>query len=146
MRTERLAAANIALIYKLWKEYSEAINSGNMESWIALWHSDSIQMPPDMPQLCGKAEIRKYAEALGNRFPTEFAINPDVVQILGDHAYSHGTFSCLVTLGEGEKKRISGKFLSVLKKQEDGFWKILVDCFNYDGVLEPDDPGFIPQK
>ena len=141
MRTERLEVTEIAKIYALWKEYAAAINSGNMERWIALWHSDSIHLPPNGPHLCGKAEIRKHAEAQAERYSNEITINPDVVHIRGDHAFSHGTFSSLFAIVGGEINQICGKFLAVLKKQNDGAWKILVDYLNYDNTLGRDDPG-----
>lgn len=136
MRKERLDAAEITQLYSLWNEYAEAINTNNVEQLILLWCNDGIHMPPDFPKCLGKAEIRKHIE---NQITKGFSINLDVVHIIGDHAYSHGTFSSMLGLRKGSAvKRISGKFLSVLKKQDDGFWKILIDCFNYDNAMEQD--------
>ncbi|MDJ0751883.1 MAG: hypothetical protein QNJ45_00080 [Ardenticatenaceae bacterium] len=62
------------------------------------------------------------------------AIYPDGVEVLGNQAYSHGTYGYTLTPKEGgDTMRIDGKFLTVFEKQPDGSWKMLVDCFNYDG-------------
>jgi uncharacterized protein (TIGR02246 family) len=136
MRTERVEAADVAQIYQLWNEYAAAINTQNMERWGALWSENGIQMPPDAPQCSGKEQIRKLVQTQFNQSHTKLSIHPEVVCVFGNQAYSHGTFSSHVTSRGGGKKRISGKFLTVLKKQDDGSWRILVDCFNYDGAVE----------
>jgi ketosteroid isomerase-like protein len=58
-------------------------------------------------------------------------IQPEEVRILGDRAYSHGTYELeMAPKAGGEPQRYSGKFLDVLEKQIDGSWKIAIDCHN----------------
>jgi ketosteroid isomerase-like protein len=53
--------------------------------------------------------------------------------ILGDQAYSHGTYEFDMASKEGgETRSYSGKFLDILEKQVDGSWKIAIDCQNYN--------------
>lgn len=140
MITERIEAADVARIYKLWNEYAAAINARNPERLIELWQRDSLQLPPNGPQCRGKDEIQEYIETQSIRFRTAFSINPDIVQVLGEHAYSFGSFSySAAPEGNGKSFPIHGKFLSILKKQTNGSWKILVDCFNYDDSCKRDD-------
>jgi uncharacterized protein (TIGR02246 family) len=140
LRTERVEAADVAQIYQLWNEYAAAITSGDLEQRISLWCDNGLQMPPGASQCSGKEQIQKAVQAQSNQSHTKLSIHPDVVCVLGDQAYSYGTFSfLLITREGGAAKKISGKFLSVLKKQDDGSWKILVDCFNYDSTMERDD-------
>jgi len=139
MRTERLEATDVAQIYKLWKEYCAAINSKNVERWIALWCNDGIQMQPDAPQRFGIEQIQKLIRSQFDQSHTKLSIDTEVVCVFGDQAYSHGAFSSLATSRRGGTKRIFGKFLTVLKKQDDGAWRILVNCFNYDSAKEQDD-------
>jgi ketosteroid isomerase-like protein len=139
MKPERLKAADVAQIYKLWNEYSAGINSENLEHWIALWCKDGIQMPPDTPQRTGKDEIRKLEQIQFDKLERKLSVNPEVVHIFGELAYTHGTFISQVMPKNVEDKttiRRTGKFLTILEKQGNGSWKILVDCFNYDSALE----------
>ena len=139
MRTERVEAADVAQIYKLWNEYSAAISSKDLERWMALWSENGIQMPPDAPQCSGKAQIQEFLQAQFDQSLTKLSINPEVVRILDDRAYTHGSFISMVTSKEGADKitiQRSGKFLTVLEKQADGSWKILIDCFNYTSPVE----------
>lgn len=139
MITERLEAKEIAQIYKLWNEYADAINARNTEQIISLWHKDGVQLPPDAPQNAGKEKIQELLQARFNKHHSTFSINPEVVRILGTQAYTYGSFTSSLTMKKGENKITSlrkGKFLTVLWKQVDGSWKILVDCFNYNEPAE----------
>jgi ketosteroid isomerase-like protein len=58
-------------------------------------------------------------------------IQTEEVRILGDRAYSHGTYTFDMTPKEGgATSSVSGKFLDILEKQADGSWKIAIDCHN----------------
>ncbi len=112
-------------------EYIGAIRDGDMERWIALWIPEGKQMPPNAPARVGLEQIRAGNQPLMELFNTEMAVFPEEVRILGDHAYTHGNYDYSLTPKEGGRAIIgSGKFLTILKKQADGSWKIAIDCFN----------------
>ena len=136
--TVRMKNINVALIYELWDEYAAAANAGDFERWMSLWIEDGIQMPPDVPRRVGKAEIRKEMQPTFDLFNmSEMTIQTEEVRILGDRAYSHGTYTFDMTPKEGrETKSYSGKFLDILEKQVDGSWKIAIDCHNYNMPVE----------
>jgi len=131
---ERVQVADVAQVYELWNEYAAAANDGDMERWIALWIDDGIQMPPGAPRRVGREQIRREMQLLFDHFDTrKMIIQPEEVRILGDRAYSHGTYEFEMAPKEGgETKSHSGKFLDILEKQVDGSWKIAVDCRNFD--------------
>ena len=132
--TVRMKNIDVALIYELWDEYAAAANAGDFVRWMSLWIEDGIQMPPDVPSRVGKAEIRKEMQPTFDLFNTsKMTIQTEEVRILGDRAYSHGTYTFDMTPKEGrETKSYSGKFLDILEKQVDGSWKIAIDCHNYN--------------
>jgi uncharacterized protein (TIGR02246 family) len=128
---ERTRNIDVAQIYELWKEYAAAWCAGDMERWIALWTDDGIQMPPGAPRNVGKEHIRTANQPGMDQNDYEMTINPDEVQVLGDWAYSHGTYESEMTpKAGGETKEYSGKFLDILEKQADGSWKIAIGCYN----------------
>ena len=130
--------SDVAQVYKLWNEYAAAANDGDMARWIALWSDDGIQMAPGAPRRVGKAEIRREMQPLFDLFDTsKMIIHTEEVRILGDRAYSHGTYEFEITPKEGGKtKSCSGKFLDILEKQVDGSWKIAIDCHNCNAPSE----------
>jgi uncharacterized protein (TIGR02246 family) len=133
-KMERNLVSDVAQIYKVWKEFAAAINDGDINHLTSLWIEEGIRMPPDVPRSVGLPQIRISIEPIFEKFKfDEFTVNPDEVHVLGDQAYSHGSYCTSMTpkIG-GETIEVSGKYLTILTKQADGFWKIAVDCFNSD--------------
>lgn len=135
---ERVQIADVAQIYELWKCYADAASDGDMERWIALWVEDAIQMPPGAPSRVGKAEIRRAMRPLlESSGICKVIIEPEEVRIVGDRAYSHGTYAFERAPEQGGETQIySGKFLDILEKQVDGSWKIAIDCHNCSSTPE----------
>ena len=131
---ERTKVSDVAQIYELWNEYAAAANAGDLEHWMSLWTDEGIQMAPDAPRRVGKEQIRAGMQPGFDLFiMSDMVINTEEVQILGDKAYSHGTYTFDMTPKEGgETTSLSGKFLDILEKQADGSWKMAIDCHNYN--------------
>lgn len=131
--SEADVAADVAQVREVWNEYEASVNAEDLERWSALWIENGVQMPPDEPRHIGKELILAAAEPGFELFDfEEFTINPDEIQILGDQAYSHGTYGFSMTPNEGgDTIEVNGKFLTILQKQSDGSWKLAVDIFNY---------------
>jgi uncharacterized protein (TIGR02246 family) len=92
-------------------------------------------MPPDTPQRVGKEQIRGGMKPGFDLFiMSNMVINTEEVRILGDRAYSHGTYTFDMTPKEGgETMSLSGKYLDILEKQVDGSWRMAIDCHNFNG-------------
>ena len=131
---ERTMASDVAQVYELWNEYVAACHAGDLDRWMSLWIDDGRQMPPDTPQRVGIEQIRAGMQPGFELFiMSNMVINTEEVRILGDRAYSHGTYVFDMTPKEGgETTSFSGKFLDILVKQADGSWKIAIDCHNYN--------------
>lgn len=125
---------DLVQVYKLWDEYATACNTGDVKRWMSLWTEDAIQMAPDAPPRIGKEQIRHAMHPSFDLFDMrDMIINTSEVRILGDTAYSHGTYTFEMTPKEGgETMKLWGKFLDILVKQADGSWKIAIDCQNYN--------------
>lgn len=135
---ERDMVTDVAKVHQLWDEYIDCMHSGDIEHWMSLWTEDGIQMPPDVPRRMGVEQIRAGMQPGFELFNmSNTIINTEEVCVLGDCAYSHGTYTYEMTPKEGgETMFISGKFLDILVKQVDGSWKIAIDCHNYNQPAE----------
>jgi uncharacterized protein (TIGR02246 family) len=115
----------------IWKEYSESLNSGDLERWLALWTEDGVQMPPDEPAIAGKDNIRARNEAVLDKFTLDIGVTNQEVEAAGDFAYSRGTYKARLMPKEGGAPvAVNGKYLTILARQPDGSWKIHRDIFN----------------
>ncbi len=63
--------------------------------------------------------------------PTDaFSVLPKEIVIMGEHAYSMGTYVVDFAQGKGKTHRVDGKFISILRRQEDGSWRIFRSMTN----------------
>ena len=122
---------DMALIHELWVEYASALMAGDMDRWISLWSSGGIEMQPAGLCLSGIEQIGAARQPVIDLFDTEMTILPENVHLLGDCAYSYGTYKYAITPKEGgESINDAGMFLTILKKQANGSWKIAITCCN----------------
>lgn len=118
-------------IEDVWREYSASLNAGDLNRWMSLWTEGGIQMPPGEPPLVGKNEIRARNEAVLDQFEFDISIANHEVETVGDWAYSRGVYQATLTPKRGGQSiDVDGKYMTILKKQPDGSWKIHRDVFN----------------
>lgn len=116
-------ATDKAAILEIWSTYSSSRVAGDAATWLNLWDKKGIRMPPGVPAL----DYKTFAPGTPERFakpPASMEINAEEIVVTGDWAYSRGTF----TVNEA----VEGKFLSILRRQEDGSWRIYRDAFNFN--------------
>lgn len=121
-----------AAVQDIWNKYSAAMNAENSDFWISLWDENGIQMPPNAPAVVGKPAIEKGIRESYQALDWEkFTIYLEEVKVAGDWGFARGTYSASISpKAEGETVFIDGKYLTILKRQPDGSWKIFRDCFN----------------
>ena len=128
------AEADITKIKEALNQYAVACNSGNFDSWISLWDNDAVQMPPNAPPIEGKEKIMEENKSGFEQMNLEITItNIEEIQTSGDFGFSRCSYTLAVSPKTGGEKIIAepdGKDLAVYKRQSDGSWKILYDCFN----------------
>lgn len=128
---EQRQASAVTAAGAIWKEYTESLNSGDIERWLALWTEDGVQMPPDEAAIVGKDKIRARNEAVLDKFTFDIGITNQEVEAGGDWAYSRGTYRAkLLPKAGGRPIAIDGKYMTILARQPDGSWKIHRDIFN----------------
>jgi uncharacterized protein (TIGR02246 family) len=126
---QRVSAASAA--EAIWKEYSESLNSGDLERWLDLWTEDGIQMPPDEPPVVGIDSIEARNGAMLDKFTVDIGITNQELETAGDWAYSRGTYKArLMPKNGGRPISIDGKYMTILARQPDGTWRIHRDIFN----------------
>ncbi len=123
-----------AKIKEALKQYEVAVNSGDFEGWISLWDEDGVQMPPNAPPLHGKVEIVAGNKPWFDDLHVDLTVTSvDEVWASGDLGVTRCTYSASEHPKADEKSVTfspDNKALTVWKRQADGSWKILYDCFN----------------
>ncbi|MEM7780554.1 MAG: SgcJ/EcaC family oxidoreductase [Pseudomonadota bacterium] len=120
-----------AAIAALWGSYEDALAAGDIDAWLSLWTQDGIQLPPGEPAVAGIEALRTRNGAALAAFNVTMEITLEETEILGDFAYSQGSYTAqFQPKGGGDALNVDGKFLSIMKRGEDGTWRIYRDMFN----------------
>ncbi|MEM6817450.1 MAG: SgcJ/EcaC family oxidoreductase [Pseudomonadota bacterium] len=123
--------ADHAAIDTLWANYAAAAKAGDIDAWLSLWTEDGVQMPPNEPSVFGAEQLRERNGAALAMFAVDMRISNEETQVMGDWAYSRGTYVGTFTPKDGGAAiPVDGKFLTIFKRQSDGGWKIHRDAFN----------------
>ena len=116
------------------RKYAAYCNSGDLESWIALWEVNGCQMPPDAPSRVGVDAIRKAMQPAFEGMNLKLdLVNVDEATVFGDIGLTRCTYSLTATpKGGGDVIALmpDGKALTLYRRQSAGSWKISYDCFN----------------
>jgi uncharacterized protein (TIGR02246 family) len=113
-------------------EWARAAKVGNGEAIAALYASDAVLLPPGEPMVKGDA-AKKYWVDFANGFSGPTELNTMAVEGGGDVATAIGTYKMSLTPKKAGAKPLpteEGKYLEVLKRQDDGSWKLIYDMWS----------------
>lgn len=104
------------------------------EGIVAIYTSDAVLMPPNMPAQEGSAAIRTWMSDFFTQFTIdEFQLRTEEIEVAGDWAYRRGAFEMTTTpTAGGDPVQDAGKFIEIWQRQADGSWKMSHDMWNTD--------------
>lgn len=127
-----LSSEDEAAIRALDAEWSRAASAGDGNAVAALYTSDATLLPPMEPPRQGEAAGKYWIDVLGAfSGPTE--LTTTAVEGRGDLAYSVGGYRQTLTPKKAGAKAMpteEGKYVTIVKKQADGSWKIVYDMWS----------------
>jgi uncharacterized protein (TIGR02246 family) len=114
--------------------YTLAVETGDVDLYVANYTDDGVQIPPDSPTRIGSEQIRAAIEPALTQFDVVCPIYPQEAKVIGNWAFGRCDWSLSLTPKEGgATTTFDGKGLDVLKRQADGSWKYYISCWNYNG-------------
>jgi len=124
------SAADRTAIRQSDENFTKLINAKDWKGALALYAEDAIELPPNQAAVQGKAAIQAWLEA----FPPFSNFQEQSLEIEGqtDLAYDRGIYSMTLTPAGAAPIIDRGKYLTILRKQADGTWKVVRDIFNSD--------------
>jgi len=116
-------------------QWLNAAQAKDVDTVLSFFADDASRFPPNASIITGKEAIRaRVSEAYsGPRVAISWQTTKVEVAGSGDLAYSHGTYEETVNDPEGNPVTERGKWVTILKKQPDGSWKVVIDIWNSDG-------------
>ena len=127
-----LSSADENNIRALDAAWAKAATAGDGPAIAALYDPNATLLPPGEPMVKGEAAKKYWMDfAKGYSGPTQ--LNTQSVEGSGDLAVAVGTYRMTLTPKKAGAKPLptdEGKYVEVLKRQDDGSWKILHDVWN----------------
>jgi uncharacterized protein (TIGR02246 family) len=130
--TAALSDQDKAAIRAVDTEWARAAKVGNGEAIAALYAPDATLLPPGEEMVKGDA-AKKYWVDFANAYSGPTELNTMTVEGGGGVASAIGTYSMTLTpkkAGAKPMPKEEGKYIEVLKRQDDGSWKIIYDIWN----------------
>lgn len=121
-------------LMKLSKDWSELVETKDIDLILEGWADDAVMMAPGMPPLRGKEAIKAYVTE-GLKIPG-YKIRWEPLEVhvsdCGDMAYMIERNEIIVNDSLGNPVASYNKTITVWRKQEDGSWKNVIDMWNSD--------------
>ncbi len=117
--------ADVQAIKKSCEDFLKACVAKDAKAVAALMTETAVYADENVPLLQGKEAIQKYHQRTFDQFDFEFTLPVADAQAFGDFGVARGSFTLkLIPKGTGlASSRVSGNWMTVLKRQGDGSWK-----------------------
>ena len=103
---------------------------GEWEPYLECFAEDAILMVPNFPSHIGLDAIRTF-QNMPPYHTFDIKSKIEEIQVCGEWAFLRKTqLGTMTPVNGGEPQKIDGKFITILKKQTDGSWKIWRDIWN----------------
>ena len=126
-----MAAQNLArVVYRHEEAYAstdaflEAYSRGDAAACAAFYTSDATVLPGDRPVASGREEIKALFAGIFEQRVRKLTLIPGEVSCDGDLAYEIGTAILEVPQSDGSLLFDERRYLTVLKRQSDGSWRM----------------------
>ena len=129
-----LSDTDVAAIQQVAADMSQTARTGDWDRMVELFTDDAIRMPPNAPVEHGRETIRAHFGAVDSI--TQWTVHESEIHGEGDLAYMQEAYTITAFLaGMPGSMTYTGKSLSILRRQPDGTWLIVMDIWNSDEPL-----------
>jgi uncharacterized protein (TIGR02246 family) len=124
---------DIAEIQALYKGYFKSAEAGDLDKFISFFDDNAIRSEPGMQAIIGKEAIKERFGVLFSVADNSLTLIGDrIIEVCGDMAYGYNEVTLTSKPKDGSPViKTDMKVLTILKRQDDGSWKIYIDSFNY---------------
>jgi uncharacterized protein (TIGR02246 family) len=115
-------------------EWGKAMQAKDVDKSISFYAEDAILLGDKAPAMTGRENIRKEFQTMLSQPSGTVAFTNAGVEVArsGDIAWDYGTYKYAGIDKSGKPMSVTGKYLTVWKKQSDGTWKAVGDMDNRD--------------
>jgi uncharacterized protein (TIGR02246 family) len=113
--------------------YAAAWRAASVEQIASLYTEDAFVLYPNQPAVSGHAAIVDYFKGFFDEFPkNDFELISSEIVVTGPWAFDRGVYRWKGTPRNEPAVEDNGKYLVVLKRGDDGKWRVARDMDNSD--------------
>jgi uncharacterized protein (TIGR02246 family) len=112
--------------------FEKAFNSSDAAAVAAHYTEDAALLPPDAARVDGREAIHKFWKGAMDGGLKDLALQAVEVEESSQIAYEIGKFAGNVPGQDGARADVTGKYIVVWKKDQDGTWRLHRDIWNSD--------------
>jgi ketosteroid isomerase-like protein len=114
--------------------FEALVEAGDVAALVASHAEDGSRIPPDMPEMAGRAEIAAYLASRVEAYSERVLDLTEIVEMTdGGVGFTHGRYRFDYTpAAGGENARGEGKYLAVSQRGDDGCWRLQWALWNAD--------------
>ena len=133
---EVTAEADHEAIRTLETEIYAAENAGNLDAFMSFVDEDPVWLPPNESAITDRQAIREWIRPYLEDYDILEEATGQEVRVLGDWGYirAHWTFAMIPKAG-GETITDEGKSIWIVRRQDDGTWRISRAIWNSDNPV-----------
>ena len=118
------ADANREAIAAVAAQFEAAENAWEVDQFRRYFADDLVLMSPNAPAVTGADSVVALMRAFHEAFAVQVEYDSEEIVVFGDWGFDRGTERFTVTpRSGGEPIHVTGKYLYVYQRQEDGSWK-----------------------
>jgi ketosteroid isomerase-like protein len=108
--------------------FVEAYNQGDVDTLLAVYTEDCVDMSEGQPTLVGD-QVRQDTKARLNdtftKFTGHLTVEVDEIEVAGDCAFDRGTLRLeLRPKAEGQPVLVERRFIEIWRRGQDGEWRV----------------------
>jgi len=117
-----IAASNAA--------FEAAFSSGDAAGIAALYQLDAVVLPPDTDRIEGREAIQALWQSYIDAGLGDFDLMSDGLEVHDGAGVELGRFSVMAPDGKGGRVAVTGKYIVLWKRGDDGVWRLKWDIWN----------------
>jgi ketosteroid isomerase-like protein len=122
----------VEAVLKVAEEEMAAAKAGDVQRSLAILSDDYERIAPNQPAIRGE-QVRQEMMDSQEQSSVEFTYSNQEVGVDGDLAYHRYSYNMtLIPENGGEPIRDQGAGIQILRRDQDGSWKITKDIWNSD--------------
>jgi ketosteroid isomerase-like protein len=134
-----LTDEDITALNDIRTAYVETTLAGGCDAHAALYAENAVLLAQNESTVEGREAIKAACEAA--EVPQDFTLTALEIDGYGDLAFDRGTWTWTGAAADTvEAATLTGKYVTILRKQADGSWLVTVDMWNSDAPLPQPEP------